>query len=501
MTRKTRIILFISLLILFLIAAPATVFYSLGWRFDQQTKKFFQPGILYFKVWPKSAEIYLNGKLKEKTDFFFGSALIENLVPQKYDVEIRKKGFHIWKKSLEIKKGKVCEGKNIILIPESPKFVSLAKGVKKFFFSPDEKKIILKEEVNSENPYWALKLFELEKNIKSHLIEERDISKEDVQLVDLNFSPDSKKALLKLGVKEGLEFYILELDKAPPALTPIDFLPLNIQGVYFHPKNPEKLFVLPELTSTSAEANEKEETSSPPEGIFLKGLTDLEGLSEVDLLSKTISPPLLKNVIALSFFDDTIYYLDVSGFLSKIDFSFNRQEKMNIIPFSLKQETGYKITASPSQTLLEENDTLYILNKDEKVFEKLSDSIRGFKFSPDFKKIVYFNNYEIWVLFLEKVFGQPQKEPGDQLFLTRFSEKIDDVFWYTNHYLVLNAKEKIRTSSLRSKIKIAEIDDRDGINIFDLVEFKNPEIFWSQINKKLYVLTEENLFVSEKLTP
>ncbi|GAI49198.1 unnamed protein product, partial [marine sediment metagenome] len=48
-------------------------------------------------------------------------------------------------------------------------------------------------------------------------------------------------------------------------------------------------------------------------------------------------------------------------------------------------------------------------------------------------------------------------------------------------------------------IKIAEIDDRDRINVVDIAEFENPKIFWNKNDKKLYVLSEENLYVSESL--
>jgi len=35
----------------------------------------------------------------------------------------------------------------------------------------------------------------------------------------------------------------------------------------------------------------------------------------------------------------------------------------------------------------------------------------------------------------------------------------------------------------------------------DLAEFKEPKIFFNRVDKKLYVLTENNLFVSRKLLP
>lgn len=466
MTYKTRTILFLSLLILFLIAATLTVSYSLGWRFNWKTKKITQPGIFYFKVWPRNVQIYLDDKLEEKTDFFFGSTLVENLLSKEYKVKIKKEEFHVWEKTLEIRKREVTEVKNIVLIPENPNFRIITNEVNDFFFSPDGKKIVLKENwlASRSSPGaregWSLKLFEIDKNVKSHLIDESDISKKKVQLFDLKFSPDSKKVLLEVGLKEKISYYLLDIDKSPAVLSSLDFLD-SPEKLYFHPKNSQKLFVFKE-----------------------------KGLRELNLSTREISSPILKNIIAFAIIYDDIYYLDSSGFIFKNNLSFDQEEKLNIISFSIKEETKYEITVFNSYLFLQEDDTLYIFDRGKKFFEEFFESIRDFKFSYDPPKMVYLNNYEIWVLFLEKKYEQPQKEAGEKLFITRFSEKIDDIFWYTNHYLIFNAGDKI---------KVAEIDDRDRINIVDLTEFKEPKIFWS--NKKLYILSEENLHVSEELTP
>ena len=446
MTYRIRTILFLSLLILFLIIAFLTVFYSMGWRFDWKTRKITQPGIFYFKIWPRSVQVYLDGELKDKTDFFFGSILIENLLSKEYEVEIKKEGFHAWKKTLEIKKGEVTETKNIVLIPENPNFTIITNEVNDFFFSPDGKKIVLKESwpasrISPEaSEGWSLKLFEIDKNVKSHLINEGDIlarhspkgeggSKNEVQLFDLKFSADSNKVLLELGIEEKINYYLLEIDESPPVLTSLGFLEW-------------------------------------PEQAFLDSATELE------------------NVITFFISNKDIYYLDTTGFV------FKNQERLNLIPFEVKEETEYEITVLNSYVFLQENSILYIFDRDKKSFEKFFEPIKGFKSSPDFQKMVYFNDYEIWVLFLEKKYDQPQKEAGEKLFITRFSEKIDNLFWYTSHYLIFNVGDKI---------KVVEIDDRDKINIVDLTEFKEPKIFWS--NKKLYILSQENLYVSEELTP
>ncbi len=454
MTYKIRTILFLSLLILFLIIAFLTVFYSMGWRFNWKTKKITQPGIFYFKVWPKSVQVYLDGKLKEKTDFFFGSILIENLLSKEYKVEIKKQGFHTWEKTLEIKKREATEAKNIVLIPENPNFAIITNEVNDFFFSPNEKKIVLK------NPGWSLKLFEIDKNVKSHLIDKKDISKEEVELFDIKFSPDSKKILLEVGLKERINYYLLDINESPAVLSSLDFLD-SPEKLYFIPKNSQKLFVF----------KEKE-------------------LSEVNLSTKEISSPILKNIITFTISYNNVYYLDTSGFIFKNNLSFNQEERLNIIPFSVEEETKYEITVLNSYVFLQENNILYIFDRNKKSFEKFFESIKGFKSSPDFQKMVYFNDYEIWILFLEKKYDQSQKETGEKLFITRFSEKIDNLFWYTGHYLIFN---------VGNKIKVVEIDDRDKINIVDLAEFKEPKIFWS--NKKLYILSEKNLYVSEELTP
>ena len=78
------------------------------------------------------------------------------------------------------------------------------------------------------------------------------------------------------------------------------------------------------------------------------------------------------------------------------------------------------------------------------------------------------------------------------MFLTRFSEKIGSIFWLNDHYLIFN---------IGNKIKISEIDSRDGLNIIDLAEFENPKIIWDREAKKLYVLSEEKMHVLENLLP
>ncbi len=204
---------------LFLILAPSIVLYCQGYRFDFDSKKITQTGGLFLKISPKQTDIYLDNRLKEKTDFFFGSALVENLLPRKYQIKVQKDGYSSWEKSLEIKEKQVTEAKNIILFPTNLNFTVVSNSVLNFWFSSDERKIILEE--NTPNNGWALKLYDLNKNLKSHLIYATDISRKGAELLNLTFSDDPNQINLTLGINEQSKNFSLRLDTTPPPLNEI----------------------------------------------------------------------------------------------------------------------------------------------------------------------------------------------------------------------------------------------------------------------------------------
>jgi len=355
--------------------------------------------------------------LVKKTDWFFGSTLIENLLPKKYKIGIKKEGFYPWEKTLEIKEKEVTEVKNIILFPKNLDFQISTNNLKNFWFSPSGKEIVLLE--NGEGG-WALKLYDLEKNVKSHLIEERDIYSRGADLINLEWSPDSKEIYLNVGMREEERVFALNLEKIPPSL------------------------------------------------------------------SEKKIPPLSKNVIASQSFNGKNYYLDSFGHL------FKGEEKLTQNPFSIKPETKYQLNIFSDYIFLRESENLYLFNTEQSFFEKFFEKINDLKISPDNKKLVFFSDSEIWVLFLKEKWDQPTKKAGEKLLITRLSEKIGDVFWLNSNYLIFNNGDKIR---------ISEIDDRDRINIIDIAEFNNPKLFFNRGDKKIYIMrrSDENLYFSAAL--
>ena len=522
----------------------------MGWRFDWPTKTITQTGIFYFKVSPRESKIYIDHEFKKKTGFFFNSALIENLTPKEYFVEIEKQGFYKWEKFLEIKKRQVTEIKNITLIPENPNFTIISEKIENFYPAPDNKKIILQETYyiventenlenseelilsGNENPAgvkkWSLKLFDLGKDLKSKLIDEDDIIAEikkldknpssykennnlQIELINLTISSDSKRILIEIKeinteiANNESQYLTLDLNKAPDSL---ELIPVSqkeenakIENVYFSPENIDKFLI---LSSCGAEGQDK-----------------TKELQELDMRNGKTYLSVLDNIVYVSVIGKDIYYIDKSGFVFKNNFSFDRAEKLNFRPFYLNPESKYEIYERNSNIFLRENNSLYLFDQDKKVFGEFFESVQNLKFAIDSKKMVYCDDYEARVFFLEKVYDQPTRDKYENIFLTNFSEKISDIFWYTDHYLLFLVGDTI---------KIVEIDDRDKVNIVDLIEveqlnsfqdtrtakeIENQEIsdkekpilteeagskiFWNQDNKKLYILFENNIYASEEL--
>lgn len=146
MTQRTRTILFISAVFLFLIISLVSVSYSQGYRFDFKKKKFVQTGGIFLKTKPPGADVFIDGKPRGKTNFLSGKLLIKNLMPRFHEIRVKKTNFFSWQKSLEVKEKEVTEAKNILLIPKNPKPRLLIKGIKDFHPLSDGSGIVLFDE-------------------------------------------------------------------------------------------------------------------------------------------------------------------------------------------------------------------------------------------------------------------------------------------------------------------------------------------------------------------
>ncbi len=462
MSKKIRIILLTVFTFLFLVIAPQLILYSMGYRFDFEKKKLVNTGGLYFKISPSGSEIFIDGKFKEKIGFFSSSALIQNLLPKKHDVLIKKGGYHSWQKSLEIKGKEVTRVENILLVKENPAFEIFQEDINNFFISPNGKTAVL-EKITKDGS--QLEVFDLKSKKESKSFSFPNNIKE---IADLKWSFDSERILVKAKSSQ-YEYFLLDLNtksQTPPQAA--NFLDETAYDVSFDPNDSQILF-------------------------FIK--------NNILYSNNVKTSPVFRKIITYAIAGNNIIWLENSGFIYRSDFLGQTNEVLNIKPFPIAKNNDYKIITGNEMIFLKENDTISTYNQDSKTFEKFYSPARDLIFSPDLKKMLYFNDYEIWFLNL----GQ-KPEP---VFLTRFSERIENCSWLNPYYLIF---------SIGNQVKISEIDTRDKVNIADLTDLSllikqykegreyvpktsNNKTIWNQADKKLYLLIDNVLFSSEKLIP
>ncbi|MBI2642132.1 MAG: PEGA domain-containing protein [Candidatus Wildermuthbacteria bacterium] len=191
MTKRQRTILFFAAALLFLLATPTVILYSQGWRIDWNEKTVTHTGGMYMRAVPSRASIYVNGEFVKRTDLFFDSSLITNLLPGNYNVRIEKEGYIPWTKTLPVQKAQVTEAKHIILFPENLQFQTLFSNVMLASLSPDASLFAFQKKLDATT--WELTSFDIANNQEKVLFEAPAGS----QLQSIQWAPDSNTLLLQ----------------------------------------------------------------------------------------------------------------------------------------------------------------------------------------------------------------------------------------------------------------------------------------------------------------
>ena len=198
---KIRILLFCITLIVVFSVGTLTFLYAKGYRVNSNTGKFSPNGLLVIKSVPDGAQIFINGELKTATN-----ATIP-LVPNTYDVSVKKEGFLTWNKRLTIEKEIVTEA-SAHLFKSAPSLSAITfTGVETVIPSHDLSKIsysVIGSSINDQNQgLWIIE------NVNLPL----GFSRDPRRITDGNFtgstwvwSPDGRQILLT--TPEGI--YLLD---------------------------------------------------------------------------------------------------------------------------------------------------------------------------------------------------------------------------------------------------------------------------------------------------
>lgn len=132
--QKIRTGLFYASVLIFLIGLPFILSFALGYKFNRRTFKFTKAGLIVLRSQPQGASVYLNSKaLNVKTP-----AIITELLPGDYYVELKLDKHYPWEEEIKVEAGKVTRLEKIILFPLRSHIKQLNKDRFSSFWIDDE---------------------------------------------------------------------------------------------------------------------------------------------------------------------------------------------------------------------------------------------------------------------------------------------------------------------------------------------------------------------------
>ncbi|MBU1032382.1 MAG: PEGA domain-containing protein [Patescibacteria group bacterium] len=151
-------------IIVFLVAAPALVFYTAGYRWNPKKDKVERQGTLILDSIPNNARISLNGNPLSKTT----PLTLQNVSPGRYVIRFDKDGYHPWQKQLDVQSEYVTFANDIRLWKQAEPQLTNLGAATLLEASPDQRYIAF---INTSGTNSTLKIWDAERNqIRSTVI-------------------------------------------------------------------------------------------------------------------------------------------------------------------------------------------------------------------------------------------------------------------------------------------------------------------------------------------
>lgn len=200
MILRTRRIIYLAFILVFILITPVIILYATGYRYNFQKHRFQKTGILIIKSEPSGANIYLNGGVQKNTT----PARIADLIPENYLIEVGKDGYHSWQKNLPVASNLTTFAENITLFGNNLPIVLIDGDVSYLTASPDYGKLAYVLSGEDGDEAW---IFDL-KNSKRDLLYKTSAG-EIFSSARLQWSRDSQKIIISIVEKTGKNKYVI----------------------------------------------------------------------------------------------------------------------------------------------------------------------------------------------------------------------------------------------------------------------------------------------------
>ena len=111
---RLRRVFFFAFALVYVLAAPLTVLYALGFIFNPGEQTLVQTGLVSLVTEPSGANVWVDGTLsKDKTPL-----VLRNLRPGIHDIEVNLPAHHTWQKRVKIIPERALRFESILLFPQ-----------------------------------------------------------------------------------------------------------------------------------------------------------------------------------------------------------------------------------------------------------------------------------------------------------------------------------------------------------------------------------------------
>lgn len=498
MTKLQRRFYMLGFILLFLLTAPVIVLMAKGYRFDLQRGIFVYSGSVTMKSWPRSVDIYLDGKLQDskKLNAVNSSYTINGVRPGRHHLRCEKDGHTIWEKNVDTHSGLSTEFWNILLFSPGnletssfdtasveQYFLSPRKESEIVFFSSDEKRRIVSL-LDTDNS-------EVEEIYGSDEFDFVDLEEKE----NVEWSSDNKRILIPFQ-EDGKKVYIIARIRRENLQDIIDVHDLFTDYTPVEINSDNKNSQGSALEKVASLSRGKQPDFQKVRWMFDKNdelvvLTKNHELFYVDINKPENKILIDTQVSGFDFAGNRIYYTQLpNNIIWEIrNDDISSKKQITKIPFQSSEGSFVKLIVYDQYriALITEAKDLYVYNhekeKGELFQEKVIEAAEDIQFSDDGKKLLYWTDNEIWNLMLRKWEVQPLREKGDQIFITRFSTPVKNVQWLDDYENII--------FSANGKVKSAELDNRDHINIVDVMlssdrSFAERDLIYNKANQLLY---------------
>jgi len=464
MDKKARFTILTICVVLFLVITPYLVMYSMGYRINFETLKITETGGIYVKSYPQADEITIDSKITEKPGLFSNYVFVQDLIPKDHTVLVKKTGYFDYAKNLEVEEKEVTKIENIILFKTDTVFGKLLSDVMSFSISPDKKNVLV-EGTNTKSLDFYYFPISSPNTPKQYTLPLKYTS-----VLNIEWSDDSNKALIKTQNSTGvIDFYLLDFTAKIQLTVPLSYLDSKSTEISFNPQDSSQIFYIEKNNLYSVKNNKS--------SLIIKGLSTYK------------------------ITDNNILWISTEGLMTRSDTSGKLVDELITKESPLPTDKAYTIETISGKIFLTSNNSLYLYDFTTKTLESFKNKISDYKLlqSPDGKNMVYYNGSDIYLYAFERSEYNKTGENNIKLFSANSGETISNCFWLNNDYIIFESG---------NRIIISEIDYRGNINAVEIpknyeasADSKSPSVFFNSQDSKLYLLSGNVLYSTEKLLP